>query len=156
MQHDDVLLHSHEPNPIPPGPDTSLQVLSPQGTCFPYTVPQLRQLPAMVIDHCYIVSTGHGTSGPFCFQGPRLVTVAHACGITAFRCVTVVSGDGFGTRLQAEEARNSAAGQAVILALVQDGRLLTREAGLVRLIVPAERDDALKQVKWVARIKFEL
>jgi hypothetical protein len=29
---------------------------------------------------------------------------------------------------------------------------LTRAQGLVRLIVPHERDDALRQVKWVTRI----
>jgi hypothetical protein len=29
---------------------------------------------------------------------------------------------------------------------------MTREQGLVRLIVPSEENDALRQVKWVARI----
>jgi hypothetical protein len=33
-----------------------------------------------------------------------------------------------------------------------DGAALTREQGLVRLIVPSERDDALRQVKWLATI----
>ncbi|MCB0075748.1 MAG: molybdopterin-dependent oxidoreductase [Caldilineaceae bacterium] len=39
-----------------------------------------------------------------------------------------------------------------LLAITLDGQPLTREQGLVRLIVPTETDDALKQVKWVAEI----
>jgi hypothetical protein len=34
-----------------------------------------------------------------------------------------------------------------------DGTPLTRAQGLVRLIVPSETDDALRQVKWVQRIE---
>jgi hypothetical protein len=33
-----------------------------------------------------------------------------------------------------------------------EGQPLTREQGLVRMIVPSERDDALRQVKWVGKI----
>jgi hypothetical protein len=39
------------------------------------------------------------------------------------------------------------------LALACDGKPLTRTQGLVRLIVPQEDDDALRQVKWVAGIE---
>jgi len=35
-----------------------------------------------------------------------------------------------------------------------DGATLTRAQGLVRLIVPSETDDALRQVKWVGRIEI--
>jgi hypothetical protein len=35
---------------------------------------------------------------------------------------------------------------------MRDGQKLTRRQGLVRLIVPREKDDALRQVKWVGRI----
>ncbi|MEZ4676314.1 MAG: hypothetical protein R2932_18990 [Caldilineaceae bacterium] len=38
------------------------------------------------------------------------------------------------------------------MALTLDRQPLTREQGLIRLVVPTERDDALKQVKWVAEI----
>ena len=34
-----------------------------------------------------------------------------------------------------------------------DGQPLTRDAGLVRLIVPSETDDALRQVKWISHIE---
>jgi hypothetical protein len=33
-----------------------------------------------------------------------------------------------------------------------NGQPLTRAQGLIRLIVPAETDDALRQVKWVTQI----
>ena len=65
--------------------------------------------------------------------------------------VDLVSADGFGTRLTpadlaAEDERPS------LLAYMQDGVPLTRAQGLVRLIVPSETDDALRQVKWLATI----
>ena len=40
----------------------------------------------------------------------------------------------------------------MLLAYTLDGAPLTREQGLVRLIVPSEIDDALRQVKWLAMI----
>jgi hypothetical protein len=30
---------------------------------------------------------------------------------------------------------------------------MTRKQGLVRLVVPTETDDALRQVKWIAEIR---
>ena len=40
-----------------------------------------------------------------------------------------------------------------VLAYALDGQLLSRAQGLVRLIVPSERDDALRQVKWVREVR---
>ena len=40
-----------------------------------------------------------------------------------------------------------------LLALEIDGRPLSRAQGLVRLVVPGETDDALRQVKWVSEIR---
>ena len=65
----------------------------------------------------------------------------------------VVSADGFGTRaLHTELAEPTS--RPVILAHTLDGRPLTRAGGLVRLIVPSETDDALRQVKWVAHVRI--
>lgn len=152
MTDDPLAPHRHDPNPEPPGPETAVTVCPPHGPAQVFSVARLHALPALVRDRCYIVSTGHGTSGPFRFQGPALAEVARQCGIASFRRVAVVSGDGFGTRLTAAEARGDA---QAILALARDGQALTRAEGLVRLIVPTEKDDALKQVKWIARIEFE-
>ena len=152
MTDDPLGPHRHDPNPEPPGTATAVTVCPPRGPARVFSVERLHALPARVLDNCYIVSTGHGTSGPFRFQGPALAEVARQCGLASFRRVAVISGDGFGTRLPAADARGRA---PAILALAKDGQALTRAEGLVRLIVPTEKDDALKQVKWIARIEFE-
>ncbi|MCB0026115.1 MAG: hypothetical protein KDD91_23950, partial [Caldilinea sp.] len=68
--------------------------------------------------------------------------------------VDVVSGDGFGTRLTPADLVGAPAGRPPLLAYMLDGAEMTRQAGLVRLVVPAETDDALKQVKWIARLEI--
>ncbi len=64
----------------------------------------------------------------------------------------VVSGDGFGTRLTAEEVREPTPAGPIVLAYAIDGEPMAREDGLVRLVDPSETDDALRQVKWVGRV----
>ena len=72
----------------------------------------------------------------------------------AWRHVDVVSADGFGTRLLPGDLADPPSGRPPLLAYALDGAPLTREQGLVRLIVPAEVDDALRQVKWVDAIRI--
>lgn len=101
-----------------------------------------------------IASTGHPPSGPFTFGGVRLVDLLHAHGIDesgGWAFADVVSDDGFGTRIDARETQ--AAARPILLATALDGTPLRRDQGLVRLIVPGETDDALRQVKWVARVE---
>ncbi|HSH04207.1 MAG TPA: hypothetical protein VLL52_16955 [Anaerolineae bacterium] len=146
--------HSHEPNPAPPSAtpgfwlqwDTNKQWLTPT---------DLKKWPLVRVPNCYIVSTGHGRSGPFLFGGVAILTlIDEMVGEMAWTQVEVVSGDGFGTRLWAEELRREG-GDQIILSYERDKRPLTREAGLVRLIVPSEADDALRQVKWVATVTIK-
>lgn len=96
---------------------------------------------------CFIISTGHGTSGPFAFTGVTLHDFAQVYITGEWAHVEVISGDGFGCRVWANEAKET------LLAWGIDGRTLTRREGCVRLIVPSERDDALRQVKWVSEIR---
>src|SRR5690606_33415204 len=125
----------------------------PDGATVQLSVATLRALPYREIGDCYIVSTGHGTSGPFVFGGVTLADLLahllHDAG--AWRQVDVVSGDGFGTRLTPSDLAEAPIGRPPLLAYRLDGTEMTRQAGLVRLVVPAETDDALKQVKWIAR-----
>ena len=65
----------------------------------------------------------------------------------------VVSGDGFGTRALRTELTEPTP-RPILLAHTLDGQPLTRADGLVRLIVPSETDDALRQVKWVAQVRI--
>ena len=67
---------------------------------------------------------------------------------------TVMSADGFGARVSADELRRETA-RPILLALAANGRPLSRADGLVRLIVPGETDDALRQVKWVSEIRLQ-
>lgn len=154
-QHDPLRPHAHDPNPEPPHNDPTFVVVAPDGRTFHVTPEMLRAWPATTAEECFIVSTGHGTSGPFAFTGCTLPTLCAALGISAsWRIAEIVSADGFGTRITAEEAAPDAPIGPVLLAYDRDGAPLSRRDGLVRLIVPGEREDALRQVKWVARIRF--
>ena len=104
-----------------------------------------------------ILSAQDGTSGPFRFDGVTLADLLEAYKIPLWHYIDVISADGFGTRIQREETQREeidrAASRPILLATVCNGEPLTRAQGLVRLIVPQETDDALRQVKWVARLE---
>ncbi len=65
--------------------------------------------------------------------------------------IDLVSVDGFGTRLTPADLASEGK-RPILLAYTKDSVPLTRAQGLVRLIVPSETDDALRQVKWLATI----
>lgn len=154
MTRDDPLQpHAHDPNPAPPSADPTFALVHPDGRRQPITVADLQQLPATAVADCYIVSTGHGTSGPFTFTGVTLFDFLQAYGVENCAHLEVVSADGFGNRVQAAEWSPPNPAGPILLAYGMDGRELTRPQGLVRLIVPAERDDALRQVKWIGEIR---
>lgn len=144
--------HSHEPNPAPPGDDATIQFVGVNGRSRPITVADLQNLPQVSVPDCYIVSTGHGTSGPFTFTGATLLAVVEAFSTEPWTEVEVVSADGFGNRVYAKELQEPDPAGPVLLAYAMDNQPLNRAQGLVRLIVPSERDDALRQVKWVGEV----
>lgn len=149
--------HAHEPNPQPPAADPAMVVRWDRGARELAVAPaELRSMPRTVVSDCYIVSTGHGTSGPFTFGGVRLLDlIHHVIGAhTPWHIADVISADGFGTRVTAAELREGAA-RPILMADELDGAPLTRQQGLVRLIVPSEAGDALRQVKWIARIEVD-
>ncbi len=145
--------HSHDPNPAPPSADPMFELLLPNGRSHRITVYDLQQLPKTSVVNCYIVSTGHGTSGPFTFIGATLLAFINHYWAEPWSQAEVVSADGFGNRVLAEELHQPAPAGPILLAYEMDGQPLTREQGLVRMIVPSERDDALRQVKWVGQVK---
>ena len=144
--------HVHEPNPDAPGPDSTLILARPDGSEQTISVDDLARLPQQTAADCYIVSTGHGTSGPFTFSGVTLGDLLAAQVGDGWEYADVVAGDGFGNRVFARELPQPPA-RPILLATGIDGQPMSRQAGLVRLIVPSETDDALRQVKWVARIE---
>ncbi len=153
--HDPPSPHPHDPNPSPPSDDPTFRLLLPDGSERVVTVADLRQLPGATAAGCFIVSTGHGTSGPFAFGGALLrdLLAAHLSPGDVWAQVEVLGEDGFGTRLHRRELEGAGGGGAILLAFAIDGVTMTRQRGLVRLIVPGESDDALKQVKWVSTVR---
>ena len=148
-----VYRHPHEPNPHAPPGDGSFHLVLPGGAL---AVPpeRLHGYPFFEVDDCYIVSTGHGTSGPFRFGGVRLLDLLRAelPRGQKWDVVDVVSADGFGARLARAALEQAPAARPPLLATRLDGAPLSRAQGLVRLIVPTETGDALLQVKWVERV----
>ena len=150
--HDPLQPHAHDPNPRPPTPDPTITLQPPGGPEQRLDVATLAALTHTSVPECYIVSTGHGTSGPFTFGGVQLLHLVQHLANAAWDEVEVISADGFGNRVFRDELLNPSAAGPVILATHLDHQPLTRAQGLVRLVVPSERDDALRQVKWVARV----
>lgn len=150
--------HPHEPNPVPPSGDSAITLTLPDGSQRSLTAAELQALPYREVEGCFIVSTGHGTSGPFRFGGvalTELLTELLAAVLDvpgSWHLLDVISADGFGTRLTPADLQQASLARPILLAYVRDGQPLTRAAGLVRLIVPTETDDALRQVKWVAQL----
>jgi hypothetical protein len=141
---------------LPPTNDPVFKLSLPGGQEVNIGVQTLQLLPRTTLTDCYIVSTGHGTTGPLAFSGVSLIQfIAHYIyDPESWSQVEVISGDGFGTRILKEELLSQGPAKPIVIADTLDGRPMTRNEGLVRLIVPGETDDALRQVKWIARIKI--
>lgn len=151
-EHDPLQPHAHEPNPEPPSDDPSFTLTLPDGKILTLSPDDLRLLPQTAVSNCYIISTGHGTTGPFEFIGATLLDLTLTYWKGEFSEVELLSRDGFGNRVFAEEIHYPAAAGPMLLAYGLDRKAMTRHQGLVRLIVPNERDDALRQVKWIGKI----
>ncbi len=149
--HDQLPPHSHDPNPMPPGDDPGFTLRWADREIF-LNPEELAVIPLVSIANCYIVSTGHPMSGPFTFRGVRLLELIERYVNIAWEIADVISADGFWARLTAAELRAERE-RPSLLAMQVDGRPLSRAEGLVRLIVPGETDDALRQVKWVSEIR---
>ncbi|MCB0208275.1 MAG: hypothetical protein KDJ52_03030 [Anaerolineae bacterium] len=152
--HDPLQPHAHDPNPEPPSHDSSFVFIRPDGEQTQITVPDLEALPLTFVSNCYIVSTGHGTSGPFTFGGVTLLDLIQSQipeGMP-WAQVEVISADGFGNRVFAEELHKPDPAGPALLSIVIDGQTMTRRQGLIRMVVPSEKDDALRQVKWVGKV----
>ena len=144
--------HAHDSNPTPPDDDASFEIVLSDFRRR-VTVEALRALPDHTLRGAVIASTGHPSSGPFDLSGVTLKTLIAAYAPGDWVAALVVSGDGFGTRVLADEWLGERE-RPILLAHTVDGRPLTRAAGLVRLIVPSEMDEALRQIKWVAEIRL--
>lgn len=148
--------HPHDPNPAPPSEEPTFVVKQSNGVEHTIRVEDLTRLPLTHVPDCWIVSTGHGRSGPFTFAGARLADLLNSVlsPVVTWQQVDVISADGFGTRLFAQEVLDPTLTRPILLSYAIHETPMTRRQGLVRLIVPSETDDALRQVKWVGRIEI--
>ena len=154
MSNDPLMPHSHDPNLTPPAGDGSFRLILPNGRSRKISLSDLRRLPKTAVANCTIVSTGHGTSGPFTFSGVRLAEFIRAVWPEGWSQVEVISVDGFGNRLFAKELAQEKEARPIILAYERDHTAMKRPEGVVRLIVPSETDDALRQVKWIGEMRI--
>ena len=99
----------------------------------------------------YSYTTDHGDHGPYLLEGVTLKDLLAK--VPAWSQVEVISADGFGNRVFRSEL--NAGDNPVMLYYRSDGELLTRQNGLLRLVVPSETDNALRQVKWVRELKVD-
>lgn len=153
--HDPLWPHSHDPNPAPPSPEPAFSLITPDAQTYTLTPDDLSRLLQSQSQPFYIVTTSHGTAGPFVFSGVTLLELLQTCLVLPERFqVEAVSGDGFGTRIEGDELLRPHNNGPILLCTHRDGQPLTREQGLVRLIVPSETDDALRQVKWLKEIRI--
>lgn len=154
--HDDPLQpHSHENNVEPPSADSSIIFVTPDGAQRTFTVADLLALRQTNLP-AYTIATDHGDHGPYRLGGVALIDLVQEVisAETPWSQVEVISGDGFGNRIFAHELHTPTAHGPILLCLTSNGRPLSRAHGLVRLIVPSEIDNALRQIKWVRTIRI--
>lgn len=154
MSYDPLHPHTHDPNLETPAGDGSFVLSRPGHTPLTLAPHDLAALPQTSLPNCFIVSTGHGTSGPFTFSGVTLRELLSHYLPAGESCaqIEIISADGFGTRVWAGELLPGR-DRPILLATHRDTLPLTRDQGLVRLIVPSETDDALRQVKWINQVR---
>ena len=155
MSHDPLAPHSHDPNPAPPSPGAEILLKLPGRPDETLEAAALSEFPRTSLKQQMILSTGHPATGPFDFEGVTLLDLLQqkmSLSSPDF-VVEVVSGDGFGTRVQGGELFTPDPGGPIMLTDKIDDEDMSREQGLIRLIVPSEKDDALRQVKWIGKIR---
>lgn len=141
----------HHNNTLSPAGDASITFSLPDGRQSIWTVDDLRKLPHTVLP-AYYFSTDHGRHGPYRLEGVALRAAIAAAWPEGWVELLVEGADGYGNRVRRGEVEDSAESAPILLCFASNGQPLTRAQGLVRLVVPGETDNALRQIKWVRRL----
>lgn len=146
--------HSHDNNPEPPDEDSTLRLVGPAGEeTHVELAALLADFPRAVIP-AYTYTTDHGRHGPYRLEGVSLRDfIERLHGLNGWHSVAVISADGFGNRVNRAEIL-AVKGDPILLCTHAGGEVLPRRFGLVRLVVPSETDNALRQIKWVRWIRL--
>ncbi len=150
MQHDPLQPHSHDNNVVIPGDDPTLTLFHGESLLAHYTLADLAALPQSSLTYSY--TTDHGPHGPYELSGVALRGLISAEIASALTEIEVISADGFGNRIFANELADTSG--PILLCTHSDGAPLSRQHGLIRLVVPSETDNALRQIKWVQTIRL--
>ena len=143
--------HSHDNNPTPPDDDTTIHLHDPAGNQISIPLDRLHTDYAQSVIPAYTYTTDHGRHGPYRLEGVRLLDLINQNLNLPWNQVEVISADGFGNHLLRSELASDGE-EPVLLCTRSNGEPLTRQHGLVRLVVPSETDNALRQIKWVRKI----
>lgn len=154
--HDPLQPHSHDNNPQPPDNDPTIQLIGPAGQRQSISLADLLADYEPTVIPAYTYMTDHGMHGPYRLEGVALLDlIEQALGKQAvWEEVEVISVDGFGNRLYRPELAPDGE-DPVLLCHRSNHEQLRRRQGLVRLVVPSETDNALRQVKWVREIRVK-
>lgn len=146
--------HSHANNATPPDDVTTFELNLLNQETIQIAIDELQtKYPVSVIES-YTYQTDHGKHGPYKLEGVSLVDLLEHYLIhdLVWTQVEVLSADGFGNRIYKDELLASQ--EPILLCFKSNDEALTRGHGLVRLVVPFETDNALRQVKWVRTINI--
>lgn len=148
--HDPLQPHRHDNNLVIPGENTSIGLFINEEQTATLTLDSLATYPQRALTYSY--TTDHGPHGPYVLRGVALSGVISAEILPRITEIEVISADGFGNRIYANELHDSE--RPILLCTHSNGQPLSRQHGLIRLVVPSETDNALRQIKWVATIRL--
>ena len=154
--HDPLQPPSHDTNLQPPDNNPSIRFIDPAGQQKSISLADLMADYEPTVIPAYTYMTDHGMHGPYKLEGVALLDlIEQEIGKNGeWGEVEVISADGFGNRLYRPEL--SPEGEdPVLLCHRSNEEQLRRMQGLVRLVVPSETDNALRQVKWVREIRVK-
>ena len=152
MTHDPLRPHSHDNNVIIPDDPVTLLLTIGDLTLHEISLEALARYPQSSLIYRY--TTDHGPQGPYTLSGVALEDIIPAGFTESLHEVEAISADGFGNRIDSAEIFDR--DKRILLCTHSDGEPLSRQHGLIRLVVPSETDNALRQIKWVKTIRLVL
>lgn len=144
--------HSHNNNTRPPSDNNTDIILSTSLTQRLLTIDNLYRYPQTIINYSYV--TDHGIHGPYQLEGVALYDLITSNERQATSHIDVISADGYQNQITIDEV-TATMDNPIMLCLTTDGQPLSIAHGLIRLVVPSEKSDALRQIKWVRQIQLK-
>jgi len=145
--------HKHSNNTTAPKGNTNITINKTNGSSLDLSLEQLKTNYPQSVIPAYTYVTDHGVHGPYRLEGVSLKDLITQENKNDWSEVEVLSADGFGNRISKEEILVET--DPIMLYYKSNDKMLERKHGLVRLVVPTEIDNALRQIKWVKTINIK-